>query len=323
MAKVINVLGAGGLGINLAATISRMGEQPGFATLRPYYIDTSRSNMGGNVDMNFAYHIEGMDGSGKKRDTNHAAIAELIPQILHKFKPTSMNIVIHSLSGGSGSVIGPSIVSELLDKKIPVIVIMVGSTASRKEVENTIKTIKTYENIAKIRKQPVNAIYYENSKEQNRFTIDDNAKTMLTMLAAFLSGENPELDGEDVVNFLAYPNVTSYAPMLSRLSMHSKAPVLIKGEHVVAVTTLTDAKSDASIEGINVEYQATGFVSPNVEKVLGSGVPWHLIITQGYFHGIIERLSSLVAEFDSVRSSVVHKAILDKDDGGTDNGLVL
>lgn len=97
----IAVYGAGGFGINIASQFQRFAgkKDPGFAKIKPYFIDTSKSNLLETVPDN-TYLVEGLDGSGKLRNSNYAIIAEKSKEILHRFKPCSVNIVIHSGGGG-------------------------------------------------------------------------------------------------------------------------------------------------------------------------------------------------------------------------------
>jgi cell division GTPase FtsZ len=162
---IINVYACGGAGINLGSQLVKFNNRkdPGFAELKTFFIDTSKSNIQSNIPEDNIYLVDGLDGSGKKRDTNYVALAECSKEILHQFKPADINIVLHSASGGSGSVIAPILVSELLSRKSLTIVILIGSTSSRIEAENTSKTLKSYEMISHKRNMPVIAAYKENS----------------------------------------------------------------------------------------------------------------------------------------------------------------
>lgn len=99
---------AGGSAINIAKTFHQPSSggqaEPGFASIQTVYIDTSRSNIPDNIKEGF-FLIQGttgapVDGSGKVRDTNYKAVSLAMPEILHRHKPGSINVVLHSASGG-------------------------------------------------------------------------------------------------------------------------------------------------------------------------------------------------------------------------------
>lgn len=322
--NVISIFGCGGAGINLITPFLKHHgkKEPGFAEMKPIFLDTSDSNMRKGVPEEQVYLIDGLDGSGKKRDSNYQAISEKAKDILHRFKPTDINVVVHSASGGSGSVIGPVLVSELLARGESVVVLMVGSTDSRIEAKNTANTLKSYEVIAEKRQMPVVAVYYENTKAEPRGKIDVKVHTSLVMLTAIFSGENRELDSADLKNFLNYPRVTSFSPKLSYLDFFSKSVEVAKNQSVTSLVTLTDDATDSSPD-MHVEYQAVGFVEDNVKEAISVELPIHAAIVSGYYHDKLEALENLIKDIDEARATVVEKSIVTKGHVATDDGLVM
>lgn len=315
--------GAGGAGINLVANFLKHNgkKEAGFADIQTFFLDTSSSNLLSKEPEDHVYIIEGIDGSGKKRDSNYRIISERSNEMLHRFKPGDINVVIHSASGGSGSVIGPTLVSELLDRDVPTIVIMVGSSDSRIETHNTVNTLKSYEVISQKRETPVIAVYYENSSDSPRGEVDQRIKTTIILLAAIFSGENRELDSADLHNFLAYQKVTSFKPKLSYLDFFSKKIELQRDQTVVSLVTLTDENTTSAVE-LPVEYQAVGFVSEQAKNSVDVALPIHVAIISGFFHDVIERLTKRLGTFDEARRAHVDKSILTKDVDATPEGLV-
>src|ERR1700690_3688627 len=126
----VRLYGCGGLGSNIVKDYIGRQPAPGFATPLTSFIDTSRSNLAGIANQDDIFVLEGTDGSGKVRKENHAQISAAVKQILLKQAPEDFNIVIFSASGGSGSVIGPLLVSELLSRGHAVVVLTAGSSES-------------------------------------------------------------------------------------------------------------------------------------------------------------------------------------------------
>lgn len=323
MAKM-KIYCAGGTGINIGRNFIKYAGKtnPGFADIETIFIDTSKSNMDTAIPREMVYLVDDLDGSGKLRASNYAALNECSKEILHTHKPADLNIVLHSGSGGTGSVIGPILVSEMLARGETVIVIVVGSTSSRIETENTAKTLKSYEVISAKREMPVIATYKENSSAAPRSSVDSEIQTTLVLLAAVFSGQNRELDMSDLRNFLAYNRVTSYQPKLALLDFFSKDIVLGRGQAVATLVTLVDENTSSEVD-IPIEYQAVGFLPENTKKDVSVPLPIHGCVITGYFNGVIERLNAKLASYDDARAVVVEKRIVDPGSKSTDDGLIL
>ena len=328
----LNIYGCGGAGINLAkkyiANSAASQHEEGFCDMKAYFIDTSRSNLNDPAfNQENVYLMDGLDGSGKKRDSNYGAIRERSKEIVQKFKPSEINVVIHSASGGSGSVIGPILAGEISEKSLTVI-ILIGSTDSRIETDNTIKTIMGYEVIAQKKDMPVAVMYYENGADKTRGMIDNEIGVDIALLSILFSGDNAELDSADLKNFINYQNVTTYKPSLTRLEFFSKEIELARDQYVASLATLTDENTDSK-SNILVSYQAVGYINRASSAALNNGagnakLPIHAAMIVGYFHPHISSLQAKLAEFDEHRATVVQKSIADKAmvEKATDDGLI-
>lgn len=328
MAK-INLYGCGGAGINIASRFLPYLDKKdfGFSEFSLCFIDTSSSNISKDIPKENIYLVEGLDGSGKKRDSNYKAISERSKEIIQKFKPGEINVIIHSASGGSGSVIGPILAGEI-SSKAPTVIIMVGSSDSRIETDNTVKTLKTYEVISNKKGYPIAAMYYENSKETPRGKVDSEIHLDLALLSILYSGENLELDTADLSNFINYNNVTSFAPSLARLEFFVGDIDIGKDQIVASVVTLTDMDTDSGVN-IPVEYQAVGFITEEVKRAiskdsLNATIPMHACMILGYFNPMIERLEKKLKDFNEYKSALVHKTIANSGniESATDDGLL-
>jgi hypothetical protein len=98
----LNLYACGGAGVNIGMNFLKyMGKTAeGFAEIKPIFIDTSKSNTHSSISIENLYLLDGLDGSGKKRDSNYEAISECSKEILHQFKPADVNVIVHSASGG-------------------------------------------------------------------------------------------------------------------------------------------------------------------------------------------------------------------------------
>lgn len=321
----IRLYAAGGAGINIAKTMEKfrgVGE-PGMGILDPVYIDTSHSNAKG-VNLEKSYFFDDMDGSGKVRKENHEAIASRTREILLKFPPQDLNIILSSGSGGSGSVIGPSLVSELLERDLPVVVIMIGTTDTRLEIDNTVKTIKSYEAIARLRKTPVAMGYFQNSALTPRPKVDIAILQLISALMTVFSRENSELDSKDLHNFLHFDQVTTFpAQLASLIAVAGDFPPNLTTGSAISVATLSKEGTITSLPFVP-DYQCSGFLPADTHESVQTLSPIYLVtIADLPAQAMKELNASLTALDQAQRARVTGAKILSDSDRPTDGGLVL
>lgn len=325
----VRVFAAGGAGTNIAYQLESVRNkiETGFAELEIVYIDTSRSNLiDKKIDEEHTYLLEGLDGSGGVRKTNYQAIAENIKKILLKYPAQDLNIVLSSGGGGSGSVIAPSLASELIAKECPTIIFLVGSTDTRKDIENTLNTMKSYDGIRKTREAPVVVFYEENSKETPKAKVDKNIYDAIISLMVLYSRENKALDSQDLKNWLRFDNgVTSFDAQVAGLKIVSNASDLTAYGNVIAVATL-NAEGKEETLGVVPDYQCDGFVSGDVDSPILQALPRHFVLIEGYVAQHANALSKKISELDEIKNARQAKSqasIVSSKDEVTDNGIVL
>lgn len=200
---------------------------------------------------------------------------------------------------------------------------MVGSTDSRIELENTIKTLKTYESIARMNDKPVVAMYYENSVKTPRTSINEQIRFSIVLLSALFSRQNDELDSADLNNWLNYNKVTSYDAHLSYLDFFSKTIDVQKPESLITVASLGNKDDDMNIGHI-VDYRCTGYLPDSVVSKISFEKPIHVAVVDGIFTEVHKRLSASLTALDEVKKARITKAnILSDKDKPTSNGLIL
>jgi len=327
----IKLYACGGGGINIGAMLQShiTKDAVGFGELEVVFIDTSRSNLEQAIDQKARYLIEGLDGSGKVRSENHQEISQHIRDILQTHKPGEVNLVLSTAAGGSGSVIAPSLVSELLAREIPVIVLTIGNTDTRLETENTLKTLKSYEAIAKMRKAPVVMNYVQNDEHSTRQINDSRIMYVVVALCALFSRQNKELDSKDLFNFLRFDRVTSFQPSLAHLALLDARDV---GDNFAAMSDLGHIITVASVIRndqspklpLRPEYQCVGYLPTTCDQVLSDSSPLHFVTSDGVFHRVANELQKLIDEMEETRNARVHKGgLLSSGDRPTETGLVL
>lgn len=331
--NTISVYGCGGMGVNLVSELLESSKVPlpGFAKMDLFFVDTSKSNLiAKEIPEDKLFLFEGKDGSGKWRPENYEDIAKYTPAVLQKLKPAAIAIVVHSAGGGSGSVIGPVLASELKNRGVQVIAVVIGSTDTRIEILNTIRTLQSYEGVAQTRKSPMVTHYLENSQERNRIQVNKDAKYAISSLAGLFSGENEELDSADLTSFLEFLKFSGGEAQLSSLNFIIGDEGIEKAGTVVSVATL--ARPDMSTRlGIMPAYQCVGYVPESWRKGLPpdgmrciADEAIHFTISSDFISGAVNRLNAALNDVDAdYGSRVARSSILDKNVKLTSTGVAL
>ena len=320
----------GGAGINIGQQNNFSKGETGFAKLTPVYIDTADSNIREDLKNSPDFYDYGdTDGSGQVRSENAEVISSRIRDVLQKFRPGDFNIVLSSGGGGSGSVIAPGIVHELLSREIPVVVILIGSIESRKYAENTLNTIKSYEGVSHRTNAPVVVAYAEMSPGA-RNEIDIQVREIILSLCVLFSRQNREMDSRDIYNWSRFNRVTSFQPQMTGLFIGKdlkdatrRTASLGKPGNVISVATIA---KDATYERFDFmpEYHITGFVSPDARLSIDEKSPMHFFVMDSFFNDIAVRFGKMLKDLSETQAARVNPtSILDKDDRCTDTGLVL
>jgi len=262
------IYGAGGGGINIASMCQEYtASAPGTSEVRLAYIDTSRSNIPDGARPEQCYLLENLDGSGKVRKENHEKIADEINRILLEFKPGDINIVAFTASGGTGSVAGPLLVAELLKRGKLVVTVVVGSDESAITADNTFKTLKSLDHIARSQEKPVVMFYNKNSRNMSRVEVDKRSRFTICALSFLASRQNKELDSMDVFNFLNYNRVpgSDLQPQLTLLNVFDSAAEVDRiGADTFSMAMLLKGHEEEQPEIVPV-YSAAGYYRENTE----------------------------------------------------------
>ncbi len=303
--NTIQIYFCGGTGINLGKQLLGLHnkQEENAANMSLAFIDTSASNLKDVNQNELVYLIDDVNGSGKERSQNGELIMRASPDVLNRFKPRDFNIVVCSAGGGSGSVFGPAITSELLKQGKSVVVILVGVADTTKEAKNTVKTLQSFENIASVTGKPVPCMYLQNNhNDMTRAKVDEECLLRIKSLRLLLSGVNDELDTADLQNMFNYVKTTGYPSKLISLDLVIGKLSVSNDLKVVAVSTLCEKGGDPST-GITVAYQATGYT----DSVKGT---YQFVLVDGVFTKVVKSIESVINEYEA-SSSIKAVARLD------------
>lgn len=319
----MKIYACGGTGINIGSMFEKMRGQRGdvLSSFDIAYIDTSTANIKhiDGIKEEDVYLIKDLNGSGKLRSLNYEIVKEHAKNILLKHSPEKYCIVVHSGSGGSGSVIGPVLVSEMLqDSDITPIVVMVGSQQSTIEASNTIKTIASYHAISKKAKRSIAMVYYANMPGSSRESTDKEVYSSILSLSVLTSGKNRELDHTDVYNFINYNLVTSHPIDLVALDIMAPDVNVDPDYNIISAVTLNKAGESSSMEMV-VEYKAEGYLPASHTDVS----PIHFITVDGFIAGVVNQLESVIDNAQKIKSAKVPVSKFKQTFDTEDDGMVL
>ena len=317
----LRLYGCGGFGVNIASSFDKAAAQHelGYAETHPVYIDTSRSNLRQDIVPEHVFLLEEVDGSGKVRRENHQEISRTVKSIVQQYEPKDLNVVVFSASGGSGSVFGPLIMGELLERGETVLGIVVGSDESSITARNTLNTLKSLESIAAKQQAPVVIYYEQNERDVKRSDIDKACRRVIGSLAILASRQNAEMDTRDIANWVRFNRSTSVGPRLALFDVYNSNTEAEAANQPISIASLYP-NPDVELLAIEPEYHAAGYPSSNVANF----ETMHFVITTGGIPVISKRMEQKIADQEQRRASrVVHNTIVGDNDVVADDGMIL
>lgn len=295
---------AGGMAANVGFPFYKAPQVTGFADIQACFIDTSLSNIrdkvGKDIKDEDIFVLDDVDGSGKLRSSNAGKIQENIKSIIHKYPPEDVNIVLFSLSGGSGSTTGTLLMKELLEKNQTAIAVVVGSEESKITIENTVKSLQSLDHVSRMVHKPVVTAMYHNCKDTPRKTNDAAITQLINALSILCSKENKELDTADVANFINHQKVTSVQEGISFLYVTSARDEAEKVEYPISAASLYTS-ADVTQATITPEYSCVGFTSSEILQ----GEELHFVISQSDVKVTFDKLNKRLGEFTESSSARV------------------
>jgi len=215
--KQINILAMGGAGANILVGINNTLQETmileGHPKVNLFHLDTSSANKDVSSTVGAIFHhiksggVENkeLQGSGGVRAANVKEtvtnIKECINANLDTINEDSVNILVSSASGGSGSIISPLLKKQLMELNIPAIVILVGDSRSLAYAINTADTIKTFHGIATQKDAVISMLYVDNAEEPQA-EIDTYIADFCSMFILFYNDKNLDMDPADMESFI-------------------------------------------------------------------------------------------------------------------------
>lgn len=311
--------GAGGCGINIVKKFYGSQPQSGLAELSFCFADSSRSNLTPDLDPKDCFLLPDVDGSGKIRKENYEAMRQVIQQVPIQYTPGDLNVVVFSASGGTGSVMGPLIVRELLSQGIPTIAIVVGSFESMITANNTMDTIKSLDSISRKLDVPLTISFENNGDNTLRRDVDESIAITISLLARLACRNHMAMDTADLRNWLQYNRHTDVPAQLSLLEIVTSVESASQISAPISIATLCDEES--KIGSIGADYQCTGYFTDltrpnNINEI-------HYIIGIDDIKILVNTVETEIERLEKKRMSRPKTSALVKNDEADDSGMVI
>lgn len=308
--KELVIYGCGGTGVNLVGPGGIVGEESYYANTSYVTVDTSTSNdrhLGEGVH---AYRIPGQEGAGKKQSIALGATHPHVRDLLDKHKPGDLNIVVCSLSGGSGCVIGALLHAELVARNANSILIGIISKDSKVEVANSLKTLSTLQGLqVKKVKRPMVIQTFDNSVT-GQLQVNEYVHRTIIGLARLFSGTNDGLDITDLHNWLFYDNVAKQIPpQLVDMAINRHGDKFDSSAvKAISVASLLQDHESTPLDA-NQLYNTYGYSDLKAVKVEAGDKTvdigdMHYIITPSIMPLRVQNLQARLEEFEQIEKEV-------------------
>lgn len=248
------LFGCGGCGINITSRYQRDGLfRDSFEALG---LDTSDANIDGLTNLSVEL-VPGATGSGSDQSKNVDRYEAFLHKVITQYEVGTVNILVYSASGGSGSSMGPTLHRMLLERDIPVISIIVGDNTTITEATNTVGTLLNLNKHTETGK-PVVFSFYENTRENTHGKVNSDIVTFIDTLRIMLGNENRRIDQTDIYHLFFYNRVVKAAPVLSCLEVISGDEAEVYDRNAVAAISLYDQEDSISQVFPQLLYRKAG-----------------------------------------------------------------
>lgn len=314
----MRIYGCGGAGINI--TKNYVGVTAGLiADIKPCFIDTSTTNLTSVTNDESTFILEDVDGSGKLRRENHQEIQSSIKNIINTFPPQGFNIVVFSASGGSGSVLGPLLMAELIGRGETTVGVVIGTHESSISADNTLNTLKSLESLSTMKDSPF-VVFYEHMRE-SRNKSDEQVKMCISALAVLANGDNRELDSMDISNWINYDKVTDVEPQLALLDVLIDTTECKHIDDPISVLSILNSPESTTFDK-GMDYGAVGYLPESEEKRNFDNI--HFVISTTTVSDVVSVLKDVKKKHsERAKKRGSRQKIINSHDNQDDSGLVL
>lgn len=331
----IQIYALGGTGAVFANSIYKMnkeaGKDPLAATIKVAFIDAGDGSYDG-VNPEDHYCIRKLDsngklvktnGSGQYRGENYEAAVASINEIMYRFPPGALNIIVHSGGGGTGSAVAMPIVDHLLANKCLTLSYVPVSTNTVRLAKNCRDTIQSYVNKVEEHQFPLALKSFFNTEDG--FGKNEQAFVNTVYgLAGLFASDLKHLDQADVRSFFDYTKLLKMEPqVLSFVGPNQNTQIEIgDGYAVTALSLFRDKRSwlpECSLRDMNKKiitpfFHKTGHY--DVEVGMEETKDAHFLLVDGLTNDIMVKLTEAISSIERAQSAAMVPRIKPKPAAG-------
>lgn len=270
-----NLIGMGGAGIN---NIQRYLENGHFANdFSILALDTSDRNFFEHDKVIFE-RVPGTVGSGSDQALNADKYPDFLKRIITQYEVDGIVVLVYSGSGGTGSSMGPTLHSMLVERDIPTISIVIGDLTDVNRGSNTVRTLLNLVDITEEQEKPALYAYYQNGKVPQG-EIDGNVTSFIDIARVVFSVENGRIDAMDIKNLFFYNRVVKATPILSCLEFVTDKDVGDYKKNPVAALSLYDNADNIMPAFENMLYSKEGIFKKEYQNSRFAAI--HAVLDHG------------------------------------------
>lgn len=336
MSNHIQVYALGGTGAVYATPLYKMNssatKDPVAPEIKVSFIDAGAGSYD-NVREQDHYCIKKFDeqgklvktnGSGQWRSANYEAAVASINEIMYKFPPGALNIVVHSGGGGTGSAVTIPIVEHLLKNKQLTLVVCPVSTNTLRLAKNCRDTLQSYVNIMSEAEFPLAIKTFFNTEDG----FGKNEKEFIDMvygLSGLFVSDLKHLDQADIRSFFDYTKLLKMEPqLLSFIGPKQNSQIDIgEGYAVTALSLFRDKRSwlpECSLRDVDKKiitpfFHKTGHY--DVEVGMEETKDAHFLLADGLVNDIMIKLNDAIMSIERAQAAVMVPRVKSKLSGGS------
>lgn len=308
------VIGCGGFGINITAeAVPFLNKEEDLPNVDFLLVDGSDSNMAGLDSLKDKFwRVEDVDGQGKKRAKNAEMYFDFVTRQMPNIPEADLYIICYSLSGGSGSVLGPELNRLLMKDGKNTVNLVLSTDDSKEDVKNTFNTLTGLANNVESLGRPIHFVL-EESSSGTRSEVNSMMVDHLLSIASICGRPHHGLDSNDVKSWLDYQqhDVPAGLTMIERFD---DVDVLesLKGSVITILSLLTDA--DNKVPRVGAVFNTDGISEAESDV--------HFITTTKNMDKLCRKITQAHEDYQKISGGLNLKSSFGNG-GGDDRGMVL
>lgn len=300
------IIGCGGFGVNMVAAAIEENIIDELGNAEYLLIDGSDSNMRNLPSLNeHFWKVPNIDGAGKKRAKGAPQYVDYIAENLARIPEADMYIITYSLSGGSGSVIGPELNRQLMASGKNCVNLVLATDDSKEDVKNTFNTLTGLANNVRTLERPIHFMI-EESSSGTRSEVNTAILGHLSAIGSICGLDHHGLDSTDISSWLDYQQ-HDVKPALTLIECFDATEPLseISGSVITILSLLSDP--DNSVPKTGAVFNTDGITDADFDV--------HFVTTTKNMDNLSRKITTQHEEYEKIAKGLNVKDSFGSSDG--------